>query len=99
MDNSIKACQEGDSVSISTSTDNGNITVSVTDTGVGISIAHLPHVFERFYKVDRSRGGSGTGLGLAIAKYIVQAHRGDIKALSSEGEGSTFSFTLPSAQR
>jgi two-component system phosphate regulon sensor histidine kinase PhoR len=71
--------------------------VKVKDTGVGIAPEHLPHVFERFYKVERSRRNGGTGLGLAIVKHLVQAHGGDIKAESVEGEGSTFSFTLPRA--
>jgi len=74
------------------------ILVQVQDTGVGIPPHDLPRIFERFYKADRARSGGGTGLGLAIAKHIVQAHGGRISAASREGEGSTFSFTLPVAQ-
>ena len=73
------------------------VEVGVEDTGVGIPDEHLPHVFERFYKVDRSRRGEGTGLGLAIVKHIVQLHGGDVRAESREGSGSTFYFTLPRA--
>jgi two-component system phosphate regulon sensor histidine kinase PhoR len=71
------------------------VIVSVSDTGVGIPEEELPHVFERFYKADRARTRGGSGLGLAIAKHIVQAHGGSIWAQSEEGQGSTFSFSLP----
>jgi len=73
------------------------IEISVMDTGLGIPSEHLPHVFERFYKVDRSRRDGGTGLGLAIVKHLVQAHGGNISVESVEGEGSVFTFTIPSA--
>ncbi len=77
----------------------------VRDTGVGIRPEDLPRIFERFYKVDRSRskfdhigaGGGGSGLGLAIARHIVEAHGGRIFAESTVGQGSTFFFTLPVA--
>jgi two-component system phosphate regulon sensor histidine kinase PhoR len=71
------------------------VVVSVRDTGVGIPAEDLDRIFERFYKTDRARSGGGTGLGLAIAKHIVQAHGGQIWAESTEGQGSTFYFTLP----
>jgi two-component system phosphate regulon sensor histidine kinase PhoR len=70
---------------------------SVSDTGVGISTNDLPRIFERFYKVDRSRASSGTGLGLAIARHLVEAHGGKIWAESELGKGSRFSFTIPLA--
>jgi two-component system phosphate regulon sensor histidine kinase PhoR len=72
------------------------LVVSVTDTGVGIPNADLPRIFERFYKVDRARtrDAGGSGLGLAIAKHLVEGHGGRIWATSSEGQGSTFFFTL-----
>jgi len=72
--------------------------VSIRDTGVGIPLEHLPHIFTRFYRVDksRSRAGGGSGIGLTIAKHIVEAHEGHIWAESpGTGKGSTFSFTLP----
>lgn len=75
----------------------GQLQVSVADNGQGIAAEHLPHIFERFYKVDRARSGEGTGLGLALAKHMVQAHQGRIWAESTLGRGSTFYFTLPSA--
>ena len=73
--------------------------VAVIDHGVGIAPADQERVFERFFKVDRARnrGQGGTGLGLSIARHIVEAHGGTIWLESTEGEGSTFSFSLPFA--
>lgn len=73
--------------------------VSVIDTGIGIPASDLPRIFERFYKVDRSRtrNAGGTGLGLAIAKHLIEGHGGRLWVDSTEGRGSTFSFTLPMA--
>lgn len=97
IENAVKFTGDGGTISISAETTDRWVEVKVKDTGVGIAPEHLPHVFERFYKVERSRRNGGTGLGLAIVKHLVQAHGGDIKAESVEGEGSTFSFTLPRA--
>ena len=94
VENAIKFMPEGGRVSVRAEEDGRLVEVSVKDTGVGIPEEHLPHVFERFYKVDRSRRGEGTGLGLAIVKHIVQLHGGDVRAESREGSGSTFCFTL-----
>ena len=68
------------------------------DTGPGIPSDDLPRIFERFYRVDRSRSGSGTGLGLSIARHLVEAHGGRIWAESREGAGSSFYFIIPAAQ-
>ena len=76
---------------------NDIVEISVSDTGTGIAPEHLAHVFERFYKVDRSRRDGGTGLGLSIVKHLVQAQGGEVFVDSVEGEGSTFKFTLPVA--
>ena len=76
---------------------NAGVCVSVADTGIGIPAENLSRVFERFYKADKSRSSGGTGLGLAVAKHIVQAHGGEIWVESVEGQGATFSFTLPLA--
>lgn len=70
--------------------------VEVADNGIGIGEEHLNHVFDRFYRIDksRSRDAGGTGLGLAIVKHIIEAHGQTITVRSSEGQGSTFGFTL-----
>src|SRR5690606_18898121 len=72
------------------------ILTEVSDDGVGIPQEDIPRIFERFYRVDksRSREAGGTGLGLSIVKHIIEAHKQTINARSSEKAGSTFSFTL-----
>jgi signal transduction histidine kinase len=69
----------------------------VCDQGAGIPAAHLPFIFERFYRVDKSRNriSGGTGLGLAIARALIQAMHGRISAQSIEGRGTTITFWLP----
>jgi two-component system phosphate regulon sensor histidine kinase PhoR len=93
--NAIKFTPRGGGVVVSTSRRDGSLVAEVSDTGIGISADDLPHIFERFFKADRSRATSGTGLGLAIAKHAVQSHGGSIWVKSEPGKGSTFSFSLP----
>jgi two-component system phosphate regulon sensor histidine kinase PhoR len=93
--NAVKFNKPGGRVTVTTSYDRNNVNLTVADTGIGISKDNLPHIFERFFKADRSRTGGGSGLGLAIAKHTVQAHGGEISARSEEGQGSTFTFSLP----
>jgi signal transduction histidine kinase len=97
ISNSIRHTPPGGKVTIDAVRQNGGVRVSVCDTGEGISEEDLPHVFERFYRGEKSRSRSkgGAGLGLAIAKGIVEAHGGTIEVTSRVGSGSTFTFTLP----
>lgn len=96
--NAIKFTPPEGHIMVSAGADATKVTVAVTDTGSGIAPNDLTRIFERFYKTDRSRAVGGTGLGLAIAKHIVQAHGGTIWAISQEGKGSTFFFTMPRAE-
>lgn len=95
LDNALKFTEKGGRVTVSAGENGEHVVVSVSDTGIGIPREHIPHIFERFYKVERSRRDSGTGLGLAIVKHIVQAHGGEVGVESQEGVGSVFTFTLP----
>jgi two-component system, OmpR family, phosphate regulon sensor histidine kinase PhoR len=95
--NSIKYGREnGKTVAGFLLKDENEVTIFISDNGIGIEEAHLPRLFERFYRVDkgRSREQGGTGLGLAIVKHIIEAHQQTIKVTSKVGEGTTFSFTL-----
>jgi signal transduction histidine kinase len=97
VDNAIKYTPSGGTVNLSLSKQNGWAHLSVSDSGIGIPPEDLPHIFDRFYRVDkaRTRSQGGSGLGLAIAKWIVQAHGGGIQVNSRVGEGTTVTVTLP----
>lgn len=98
LDNAFKYTPEGGIVTLSACAEGDVVRVRVRDTGVGIPAADLPHVFERFYKVDKSHHSKGTGLGLAIA-YEIMKHLGEEMSVTSEpGRGSCFTFTLHIAQ-
>lgn len=98
LDNAFKYTPEGGTVTLSAAIEEGVIRITVRDTGIGISEEDLPHVFDRFYKADKSHGGKGTGLGLAIA-YEIMKHLGEeMHVTSTLGEGSAFSFTLHVAE-
>ena len=93
--NAVKFTRAGGEVVLLADAGIGEVRFAVRDTGIGIPLEDVPRIFERFYRVDKSRTGSGTGLGLSIAKHIVEAHKGKIWAESIEGKGSTFYFTIP----
>ena len=99
LDNAIKYNHPGGSVRVSLGSNDGSAVIEVTDSGIGIPAAHLPRIFERFYRVDkgRAREEGGTGLGLAIVKHVAQAHKGRVEVESTLGAGSTFRVYLPLA--
>jgi len=97
VDNAIKYNRTGGTVKLSARAEGSQVVLQVQDSGIGISKADQQRVFDRFYRVDksRSRGGGGSGLGLAIVKKIVENHGGTISVESTPGEGSTFRIILP----
>lgn len=95
LDNAIKYTPPGGRVTVAVRGDAKTAVVTVTDTGIGIAEEELPHIFERFYRGDRSRSQTGTGLGLSLARAIASAHGGAITVASTPGAGSTFTITLP----
>jgi len=97
LDNAIKYSGPGASVEARGERVGGRLRIIVRDTGPGIAREHLPHLFERFYRVDkaRSRDLGGTGLGLAIVKHVAQVHGGTVTVDSTVGQGSRFTITLP----
>ena len=103
--NAVKFSPSGGVVRVSVRHDGGpdgspgQLVAMVADEGIGIAPADQARIFERFYKADRARArGGGTGLGLAIARHIVEGHGGTISVVSTEGGGSTFTFTIPAAE-
>ncbi|MFL7871284.1 MAG: sensor histidine kinase [Anaerolineales bacterium] len=95
--NAVKFTPPGGDVVLLAEAGEGVVRFAVRDSGVGIPADDVPRIFERFYRVDRSRAGGGTGLGLSISRHLIESHGGQIWAESREGEGSTFYFTLQNA--
>lgn len=97
LDNALKYSDQGSAVSIQARTEKNNIVMMISDEGTGIPEEDLHHIFERFYRVDksRSRTSGGTGLGLAIVKEIVEAHGGAVYAASEYGKGTNIVIMLP----
>jgi heavy metal sensor kinase len=95
VDNALKYTEPGGRVLVSVEDERSQIKVSVADTGIGIKDHDLPHIFDRFYRADRSRSTCGNGLGLSLAQAFVKAHRGHIEVESTPGKGSTFRIVLP----
>lgn len=100
VDNAVKFTPAGGRITVSLALDTSGPTVTVRDTGIGIPDAALPHVFERFYRVDasRNREAGGAGLGLAIAQWIAERHHARLEAESVEGSGSSFRVRFPQAR-
>ena len=94
LDNAIKYTERGE-IRVNAQRMDEQIEVQVSDTGTGITLEHLPHIFDRFYRVDESRTEYGSGLGLAIAREIINAHDGSIKVHSNINKGSSFTVNLP----
>ncbi len=99
LDNAVKFTPEGGRVSFAAAPEGGRILLTVSDTGIGIPPSEIGRVFERFYRVDRSRDRreGGTGLGLAIAKHLTLAMGGTLEVESPPGQGAIFRLTLPAA--
>ncbi len=99
LDNAIKYTPEGGAVGVRSERQDQSMVVTIQDTGIGIPPEHLPHVFDRFYRVDkaRSRPEGGTGLGLSIARSIVVGYGGRVELTSSPGQGTTCTVILPGA--
>jgi two-component system phosphate regulon sensor histidine kinase PhoR len=99
LENAIKYTPEGGQLSVEAAADEVEIQIKVTDNGIGIPADDIPRIFERFYRVDRSRSREmgGTGLGLSIVKHVIQAHGGSVEVTSTPGTGSTFILRFPRA--
>jgi heavy metal sensor kinase len=97
LDNAIKFTQAGGSVRVGLERSDGRALLTVADTGAGIPSEHIPHVFERFYRVDPARGqeGGGTGLGLAICRSVAEAHSGHLRVESEVGQGTRVTVVMP----
>jgi two-component system, OmpR family, sensor histidine kinase SenX3 len=97
VSNAVAYSDPGSSVSVTAKAEQGSVEISVVDQGIGIAPDEIDRIFERFYRVDpaRHRSTGGTGLGLSIVKHVAATHGGDVRVWSVEGQGSTFTLTLP----
>ena len=98
LDNALKYTPEKGNITLKVAPEGRNAVMEVSDSGEGISQRDIKHIFDRFYRADRSRSKSrisGFGLGLPVAKKIVELHHGSIRASSKIGQGSTFTVRLP----
>lgn len=96
IDNALKYSNDGGAVAVSAVADGNFVKVSVSDNGIGIPTSVIGNLFHKFYRSHRSRETvAGTGIGLYLCKAIIESHGGQIGVSSAEGQGSTFSFTVP----
>ena len=96
LSNAVKYNHENGTIFLTLSQENGQAAITIRDTGPGISPSHIPHLFDRFYRIDQARSTNkegSTGLGLAITKAIIEAHGAQISVLSKEGQGATFTIS------
>ena len=100
VSNAVSYSPEGSTVVVSTRAEPTAVEIAVTDQGIGIPASEIDRIFERFYRVDpaRHRSTGGTGLGLSIVKHVAASHGGEVRVWSVEGQGSTFTLTLPRKQ-
>jgi signal transduction histidine kinase len=99
LDNAIEHTDRGGRVTLEAAAHDGSVLLTISDNGHGIPADALPHVFEKFFRVQGRSRRDGTGLGLAIVHEIVVAHGGTIECISPPGEGTTFRLTLPAEAR
>jgi two-component system phosphate regulon sensor histidine kinase PhoR len=101
LENAVAYSNPPRHITISVSCEGGQLELRVSDNGIGIPPADMPHIFERFYRVDkgRSRVSGGTGLGLSIVKHMIQAHHGSVQVQSEPGKGTTIILRLPVQQQ
>lgn len=97
VSNAIRYTPAGGSITLSARVDSGTVLIDVADTGIGIAAAELPHIFDRFWRAEksRSRQSGGSGLGLAIVRRLAEAHQGTVTVVSTPNVGSTFTLRLP----
>jgi heavy metal sensor kinase len=99
LDNAVKYTPAGGKITVSMDLTDDEARIHISDTGIGIAPETLPHIYERFYRGDKSRSTPGLGLGLSLVQTIIHAHGGKIKVQSEVGAGSTFTITLPGYRR
>jgi len=98
LGNALQYTSSGGRVEVTGQSTEEGLVIRVADSGIGIAPEHLTHIFERFYRVDksRSRAGGGSGIGLTIARHLIEAHGGSLWAESAgPGKGSVFTFVMP----
>lgn len=95
LDNAIKYTPENGKVFVSLKKENNRVEIKISDTGIGVAKENLPFIFDRFYRVDKSRDTKGFGLGLSITKSIIEVHKGKIEVASQPNQGTTFIISLP----